>query len=89
MLQALYLANHPQLRQKVAHPQGRVASIVQQLSGDADRIAEVFLATVSRPPTEKEATLALEYVKKASSPQKGLEGLMWGLLNSNEFLFNQ
>lgn len=89
MLQALFLANHPRMRLKVADKQGRVARIVQQLPRDEERIQEVFLATVSRLPTEAEMKLSLAYLQQAASPQKGLEGLMWGLLNANEFLFDQ
>jgi hypothetical protein len=73
----------------VTAPQGRLAGIVQQHPGNAERIAEVFLSTVSRLPTDKELKLAQEHLHKAGSPQKGLEGLMWSLLNANEFLFNQ
>lgn len=89
MLQALFLANHPAMRQKVADKQGRVAAIMQKFTKEEDRLAEVFLATLSRMPNEAELNLGQEYLKKAASPQKGLEGLMWGLLNSNGFLFNQ
>jgi hypothetical protein len=85
----LYLANHPEVRKKITDPQGRLAKIVQQSPGDAERITDVFLCTVSRPPTEKEMKLAQEHIQKAGTPQKGLEGLMWSLLNANEFLFNQ
>jgi hypothetical protein len=89
MLQALYLANHPQVRQKIAQPNGRVAQIVQQFPENAERVTEVFLSTLSRPPTVKEMELAQKHIQQATSPQKGLEGLMWSLLNCNEFLFNQ
>jgi hypothetical protein len=89
MLQALYLSNHPLMRQKVADKQGRAAKILQQFPKDEDRITEVFLATLSRLPTEAERELSRNYLKQATSPQKGLEGLMWSLLNANAFLFNQ
>ena len=89
MLQALYLANHPQARQKVADPQGRVPKIMHRFADEADRITEVFLSTVSRLPTDSELKLTHDYLQKSASPQKGLEGLMWGLLNSNDFLFNR
>ena len=89
MLQVLFLANHPRVREKVADKQGRVARLVQQFSKDEERITEVFLATLCRLPTEAEMKLSQDYLKQAGSPQKGLEGLMWSLLNTNEFLFNQ
>lgn len=89
MLQALFLANHPRMRIKVADDRGRVARILQKLPGTEDRIAEVFLATLSRLPTDAEMKLSRAYLDESASPTKGLQGLMWSLLNSNGFLFNQ
>jgi hypothetical protein len=89
MLQALYLANHPELRKKVSDPKGQLAAILKQSADDSERITEVFLSTVSRPPTAAEMKLAHDFLHNAGSAAKGLEGLMWALLNANEFLFNQ
>ena len=76
-------------RLKVADKQGRLAQVLKQFPGEDERIEEVFLATVSRPPSVREKEIAQQYLKQAGSSQKGLEGLMWGLLNANEFQFNQ
>jgi hypothetical protein len=89
MLQALYLANHPQLRQKLANPAGNVARIAREIMGETEQITELFLSTLCRPPSEAELKLSRDYLQQAGSPQKGLEGILWGLLNCNEFLFNQ
>ncbi|MFN4261897.1 MAG: DUF1553 domain-containing protein, partial [Gemmataceae bacterium] len=89
MLQALFLANHPRVRTKIADKQGRVARLAQTSLSDDERITELFLATLSRPPTPAELKLSQDYLKQASSTGKELEGLLWSLLNSNEFLFNQ
>jgi hypothetical protein len=89
MLQALYLANHPQVREKVAAADGRVAQIAKKFSTAEDQITELFLASLGRMPGEKEMELCRDYLAKKPSPEQGLKGLMWSLLNSNEFLFNQ
>ena len=47
---------------------------------------EVFLATVSRLPTGDEREACLKYLKAAESSQKGLQGILWSLLNTREFL---
>jgi hypothetical protein len=88
MVQTLYLANHPSVREKVASPQGRVAQLIQQYADDARRIEEVFLWTVSRRPNRDELQSCLEYLKQGPSPQKGLEDVMWSLLNTREFILN-
>lgn len=89
MLQALYLANHPHARQKLAAPEGQLARIMKQFSSDEERIQEVFLTVVARRPTADEMQLVRDFLKVSPSPQQGFEGLMWSLLNSNEFLFNR
>jgi hypothetical protein len=66
-----------------------VARILQKVPNERDRINEVFLATLSRPPGEAEMKLSQAYLEQAVSPEAGLQGLMWSLLNSNGFLFNQ
>lgn len=89
MLQALYFANHPQARKKVADPNGRLQGILKKYADESDRVNEVFLVTVSRLPSAGERKLIQEYLRQSPTPQRGFEGVMWSLLNSNEFLFNR
>jgi hypothetical protein len=86
IVQMLYLASHPAVREKIAAPQGRPAQVLQQFDNNAQRIDELFLWTVARPPTEAEKQKCLDYLQGSPSPQKGLEGLMWTLMNTREFL---
>jgi hypothetical protein len=86
--QMLYLANHPAVREKITAPEGRAAQIVKQFTEDSQRIEEVFLWTVSRLPTEAERKTAAEYLKGSPSPERGVQGLMWSLLNTREFVLN-
>lgn len=89
MLQAQFLAHHPRVRVKIADKQGRVARLVQTPLSNKERVTEIFLATLSRLPTSAEMKPSLDYLQQAKSPQQGLEGLMWALINTNEFIFNQ
>ena len=54
----------------------------------AKAIEELFLCTVSRPPTPQESREALADIEAAPSPKEGLEDLLWTLLNTREFQFN-
>ncbi len=86
LLQVLSLANHPRIRQKIAEPGGRVAQVMQQ-SADADEgIRQLYLSTLSRLPDDSEAALCREHVAAAESPEKGLQAVLWSLLNTREFL---
>jgi hypothetical protein len=86
--QMLYLSNHPAVREKIFSPQGRAARIAREIADDKQRVEEVFLWTVSRLPTESDMRTSLEYLRSSPSAERGLQGLMWSLLNTREFLLN-
>ncbi len=67
MRQALYLVNSDQFQAKVANSP-RMKRLVEAKMSDAETIDELYLATLSRPPTEKERSRALEYVLAVSKP---------------------
>jgi hypothetical protein len=56
---------------------------------DFDRaIEEVFLRTVSRPPTKDEITKAQQDLAAASDKVNGVRELLWAMLNTREFMVN-
>jgi hypothetical protein len=89
---ALQLVNGPTLRAKLSAPDNRLGRLLAGGASDA-QIAEVlYLATLSRPPTDPEAKAVLEHVSAAgrTSPddrRRAWEDVQWALLNSKEFLF--
>ncbi len=85
VLQSLYMAAYNGVLKKLSDPKGRAA----QLAGENDedrRIDEAFLWILSRPPTDADRALCRQHLKQAITPQKGMEDLMWALLNTREFL---
>lgn len=87
--QALHLANSEAIHQKVINPAGRLGRLLAKANRPDDAIVEdLYLATFSRVPTDKEKALVKELLAKAPSRKEGLEDLLWALLNSSEFLFN-
>jgi hypothetical protein len=86
IFQVLTLANHPRVWEKIREPGGRVAKLLKESLDDAGRVEVLFLATVSRPPTAAERDACLKFVKEADSPEKGFQGVLWGLINTREFL---
>jgi hypothetical protein len=86
ILQVMSLANHPRIWQKVADPAGRLARIVKEQNDDPARVDEIFLAALSRLPSDAERQACLKYIKETESAEKGLQGVMWSLLNTREFL---
>lgn len=51
-------------------------------------IREVYLRTVSRPPTDEEYQRAYHYLEESSSNVTGLRDLLWAMLNTKEFIVN-
>jgi len=86
LLQVLSLANHPRVWQKIADPQGQAARVARDFPSDGPRIEELYLSTLSRLPTDGERQACQQYLAAAGSPEKGLQGILWGLINTREFL---
>ena len=83
IVQTLYLANHPAVQQKIAIAAGPRRPDRQGASPTTSkRIEELFLWTLSRLPTDAERQTCLKYVKDSASPQRGLEDVLWSLLNT-------
>jgi hypothetical protein len=88
MTQALLMVSGSLLNRKVIDANGRVSTMIKAKTPPEKAVEDLFLCTVSRPPTLKERDEALAEVKSAPSLKEGLEDLLWSLLNTREFEFN-
>jgi hypothetical protein len=86
IFQVLTLANHPRVWEKIKDPTGRAALVLKSTADEAGRIEELYLATVSRLPSDAEKELCLKFLKESSSPEQGVQGILWSLINTREFL---
>jgi len=90
-LQALTLLNGSDLAEATDPQRGPLLGALQApLFTDDDRLATLFLATLSRPPTAVEHALFAAHLSKlpASDRAKGFSDILWALLNSAEFAIN-
>jgi hypothetical protein len=89
LAQALQLINGPTVNEKLRSPNNRIGRLLGKKMSDCRMLAELYLATVSRQPTEDEIDAALEHVRKAKPEdrRKAWEDVQWALVNSKEFLF--
>jgi hypothetical protein len=87
--QAMHLLNGTFLNTKIADKTGRVEKLLTAKTLLPKAVEELFLATVSRPPTADEAAKMEAAVKSAPSVREGLQDLLWSLVNSRGFLFNR
>jgi Protein of unknown function (DUF1553)/Protein of unknown function (DUF1549) len=67
----------------------RIGRLLAAEKSDAEIIDELTWATLSRPPAEEEKKVAIQYLSSSADRRERFEDLLWGLLNSNEFLLRR
>lgn len=99
LLQTLYTRNDPEMLARIENQREETPAWITELRG-ADRsqhvgagnidpiIAEVFLRTVSRPPTGGELQTARADIAAAKDPINAVRDLLWAMLNTREFTVN-
>jgi hypothetical protein len=89
MTQALHLLNSPNIQAKLSSRRGRVARLLRAGETPDAIIEELYLATLSRPPTPGERGAALDLFHRSASRKAAAEDLLWALMNSYAFVFNR
>ena len=84
--QLLHLQNGDILYEKIRT--GRLALLLASESNNSNVIDELYLATLSRLPTDRERTEILPSVS-GNDRADAFADLFWALLNSKEFTFNR
>ncbi len=88
LVQKLYLIADPALQQKMNDGKGRVRALLQAQPDDKAALEELFLATLTRFPTEKEKAWVAEYRKEKTNREAAFADVLWALVNTTEFAFN-
>jgi hypothetical protein len=86
--QALNLVNGKTISDAVADAGGRVAKAILSGKPDRDVLAELYVASLSRPPTPAELESGLKYLETGSGRAARAQDLLWALVNSKAFLYN-
>jgi len=98
--QALHVINGDTLNKKLLAKDGYVGLFLRLGLSDARMIEQIYLSAFSRFPSEEEKKKAVELLTAsrlakgspeamAQSRRQAAEDLLWALLTSKEFLFNQ
>jgi hypothetical protein len=99
LAQSLHLLNSKDVQEKISHDKGTAALLAADMkTPDEQKIRDLYLMAFSRPPDEKELSLAQAHLEKltkgrdekeaASGRRQAYEDLVWALINTKEFLFN-
>jgi hypothetical protein len=89
MQQAMLLMNNKQIQAQInADPASGtlLARLLAAEKDDAAAIVKLYEQVLARKPTTQEIALAQEHLKTVGSRGTGFEDLLWGMLNSAEFL---
>ena len=87
VLQPLVLMQSPVLNDRILAKDGsRVERVLKRYQEDEKVVDELFLATLSRSPSEAEKEVATTALSRDRTA--GAQNLQWALINSVEFLYN-
>jgi hypothetical protein len=84
--QVIHLLNNSSIIEKIRSPESRLGKLLTADRPTPEIVEAMYLATLSRRPTEAEQRVAADHVKTVGDRKTALEDLQHALLNSNEFL---
>ncbi len=90
LAQALHLLNSDEVQNKLSRGGARADQLVQDKRPDADKITELFLWAFARKPTAEDMEVATAHLAKHEKNKKiAYENILWALINTKEFVFNE
>lgn len=90
LAQALHLLNSEEIQSKLSRNGGRADQLAKDNRPDPEKIEELFLWCFARKPTANEMQTALAHIAKLGPNNKkaAYENILWALINTKEFVFN-
>jgi hypothetical protein len=86
--QTLFRMSDPTLKQKIEANAGRAVKVAKAKMSDERTVEELFLATLSRMPTEGEREKSLKHLQAEKDRVNAVQDLVWALINTREFILN-
>src|SRR5262249_25541706 len=86
--QALHMLVGCTYTEKIAHKGGRVDRLLKSGASNEQAIEELYLAALSRWPSERERNELDSLIRRQATRQEALEALAWALVSSREFAYN-
>lgn len=85
--QSLFLMNDGFVQGKIHSNSGMATILSKDARPHAERVHDLFLTVLCRPPTADEQVRAVDYLESESTAEAGYRNLLWALMNTKEFLF--
>jgi hypothetical protein len=89
--QALMMMNSPTVGGQIDGRSSRsgLGRLLSEIKDDKALIAELYLRTLAREPSQKEIDTCLVHIKENGSRTEAFEDIHWSLINSTEFLYRR
>ena len=90
LAQALHLLNSEEIQGKLSRQGGRADQLAKDPRTDQQKVEELFLWCFARLPSQNELQAALAHIAKLGPDNKkaAYENILWALINTKEFIFN-
>jgi hypothetical protein len=93
----LHLLNSDEVQGKISRQNGRADALAKadDKRSDEEKVSEIFLWAFSRKPTKDDLAAALDHIQKQTAKsgpggkKTAYENIIWALINTKEFVFNQ
>jgi hypothetical protein len=89
LAQAFQWITGPTVTRLLAEPDNRLGKLLAAGRTDGEIIEELYLAGLCRPPSPAERQGLMAFVAKARDRRAALEDVLWGVINSKEFLLRR
>ena len=92
LAQALHLLNSDEVQGKLSRAGGRADALAgpKDPRPDAEKVEELFYWTWGHGPTKEQRDAALaDIAKHAANKKVAYENILWALVNTKEFVFNE
>jgi hypothetical protein len=90
LAQALHLLNSDEVQGKLSRAGGRAESLAKDPRPDTEKVNELFLWALGHRPAPEQLNMAIAHIgQHAQNKKLAYENIIWALLNTKEFVFNQ
>jgi hypothetical protein len=90
LAQALHLLNSDEVQAKLSRGGGRAEVLANEKRPEADKIGDLFLWAFAHEPNQAQRDAALAHITRNTQNKKAAyENILWALINTKEFVFNQ
>jgi hypothetical protein len=90
LAQVLHLLNSQEIQAKLARPGGRADQMAKDPRSDSEKVEELFLWALGRPPSPDQLEFALTNIEQhAKDRRQAYENIVWALINTKEFILVQ